>query len=156
MNMPGFNLTLPDAERWTTGAACAEDGVGPMFPHPQDAEGIQYAKSICATCPIKATCLETALENNERFGVWGGLTEDERYALRRKRSAQVARAARKTPSVPPRQPNQTHRKDIDGVDTVALDGTDTVALDDAAQKQLGPVRAPVKPRGTVFSRPAIG
>lgn len=139
--------------QWTQDAACAEDGVGPMFPHEADAQGIEYAKSICARCPVVGTCLETALENNERFGVWGGLTEAERYALRRKRAAQTARAARKTPSVPPRQPNQKHRKDIDGADTVQLDAS--------AQKLLGPSqavtsRAPVKPRDSVFSRPAIG
>lgn len=115
--------------QWTQQAACAEDGVGPMFPHEQDADGLAYAKSICARCPVVADCLASAMENNERFGVWGGLSEAERYAMRRKELARNARAARKTPSVPPRQPNQKHRKDIDGP---AVD----VQLDDVASVLL--------------------
>lgn len=122
MNIPGFNFTLADAHRWTGGAACADDnGPAPMFPHPTDEAGIAYAKSLCERCPIMARCLEAALDNHEPAGIWGGLTTDERRALQRKRAAQVARAARKTPSVPPRQPNQKHRKDIDGAVDVQLD-----------------------------------
>lgn len=120
MNLPGFNFTLSDDQRWTTGAACADQGVAPMFPHPTDVKGIEYAKSLCARCPIVATCLEAALDNHEPAGVWGGLTTDERRALQRKRAARKARSMRKTPSVPPRQPHQKHRKDIDGAKDVPL------------------------------------
>lgn len=123
MNILGFSFTLPAPEQWTDGAACAEDlgdgAVAPMFPHPTDVKGIEYAKSICARCPIVGECLENALDNRERFGIWGGLDENERNALLRKRAARKARAARVTPSVPPRQPHQTHRKDIDGPRPVA-------------------------------------
>jgi WhiB family redox-sensing transcriptional regulator len=46
------------------------------------------AKAICARCPVKAECLEYALDTREAFGVWGSLNEDERRAiLRRQRSA---------------------------------------------------------------------
>ena len=122
MNIPGFNLTLGDDQRWTTGAACASpEGPAPMFPHPADADGIAYAKAICARCPIVATCLEEALANHEAAGIWGGLTTDERRAVARKRAARKARAARKTPSIPPRQPHQKHRKDIDGAQDVQVD-----------------------------------
>ncbi|MGW4106500.1 WhiB family transcriptional regulator [Streptomyces sp. NPDC004976] len=41
------------------------------------------AKRICGLCPIRATCLEYALTNDMRFGVWGGLSEKERLELRR-------------------------------------------------------------------------
>ncbi|QBZ73532.1 WhiB family transcription factor [Streptomyces phage Mischief19] len=122
MIMPGFAFTLPDEERWTDGAACAgPDGVAPMFPHPADEAGIEYAKSLCNRCPIRDACLEAALDNREAFGIWGGLTTEERRAVLRKRAARKARSMRKTPSVPPRQPHQHHRKDIDGAVTVELD-----------------------------------
>jgi WhiB family redox-sensing transcriptional regulator len=45
------------------------------------------AKAICARCPVKAECLEYALDARETFGVWGGTTEDERRALLRRRRA---------------------------------------------------------------------
>jgi WhiB family redox-sensing transcriptional regulator len=46
------------------------------------------AKAICDRCPVKAECLEYALDAREAYGVWGGTTEDERRAiLRRQRSA---------------------------------------------------------------------
>jgi WhiB family redox-sensing transcriptional regulator len=41
-------------------------------------------KKICATCPVTEQCLEFAMENDERFGVWGGKTERERRKLRRR------------------------------------------------------------------------
>ncbi len=43
----------------------------------------QEAKRICGMCPIRTACLEYALDNDERFGVWGGLSEKERLEIRR-------------------------------------------------------------------------
>jgi WhiB family redox-sensing transcriptional regulator len=40
------------------------------------------AKSICAVCPVVDECLKTALENDDDFGIWGGLTPNERYAVK--------------------------------------------------------------------------
>ena len=45
------------------------------------------AKAICARCPVRLDCLDYALEHDERFGIWGGLNEDERRALLRQRRA---------------------------------------------------------------------
>ena len=42
---------------------------------------------ICTSCEVKAECLDYALDNDERFGIWGGLSERERRRLRRARSA---------------------------------------------------------------------
>jgi WhiB family redox-sensing transcriptional regulator len=39
------------------------------------------AKAICARCPVISNCLKDALANNEPFGVWGGMSADERYRL---------------------------------------------------------------------------
>ena len=41
------------------------------------------AKKICAGCDVKAQCLEYALANDERFGIWGGLSERERRKLKK-------------------------------------------------------------------------
>ena len=41
------------------------------------------AKDICSMCPVRNECLSWALVHNERYGIWGGRTEDERAALRR-------------------------------------------------------------------------
>jgi WhiB family redox-sensing transcriptional regulator len=87
----------PSGEQaWAQQAACAEDGVGPMFPHEQDQQGIEYAKSICGRCPVRQDCLSEALDRGERFGVWGGLTSDERQTVRRReqRKTQPSRAAK--------------------------------------------------------------
>lgn len=49
---------------------------------------IKVAKDICAQCPVIAECLSYALDTEQEFGVWGGLSEDERrrILLRRKRT----------------------------------------------------------------------
>jgi WhiB family transcriptional regulator, redox-sensing transcriptional regulator len=43
------------------------------------------AKAICARCPVRAECLEFALDTREAYGVWGGTSEDERRAVLRQR-----------------------------------------------------------------------
>ena len=45
------------------------------------------AKAICARCPVRLDCLDYALDIDQTYGVWGGLNEDERRALRRQRRA---------------------------------------------------------------------
>ena len=45
------------------------------------------AKAICAGCPVRDACLAYALDTGEAYGVWGGLSEDERRALLRQRRA---------------------------------------------------------------------
>lgn len=42
------------------------------------------AKAICAGCPVRAPCLQYALDHDERFGIWGGKTERERRRLKRR------------------------------------------------------------------------
>ena len=43
----------------------------------------QRAKAVCAACPVHAQCLEQAIASGERYGVWGGLTFDERVSFLR-------------------------------------------------------------------------
>jgi WhiB family redox-sensing transcriptional regulator len=44
------------------------------------------AKSICKTCPVLEPCLEFAMETNQKYGIWGGLTSKERASLKRRRA----------------------------------------------------------------------
>jgi WhiB family redox-sensing transcriptional regulator len=46
-------------------------------------EQIEAAKAVCEECPVKAPCLQFALETNQDSGIWGGTSEDERRRLRR-------------------------------------------------------------------------
>lgn len=48
---------------------------------------VAKAKAVCAGCPVRAACLAYALDSGQDYGIWGGLTEDERRALRRQRRA---------------------------------------------------------------------
>ncbi len=73
-------LTRPDLD-WQAEALCAQTGADFFFPEP--GSSVREAKRICGLCPIRSACLEYALDNDERFGVWGGLSEKERLALRR-------------------------------------------------------------------------
>jgi WhiB family redox-sensing transcriptional regulator len=55
-------------------------------------EQIDAAKAICGRCPVTEQCLQYALDTNQDSGVWGGLSEDERRALKR-RAARARRAS---------------------------------------------------------------
>ena len=70
---------------WRDRAACAGHPHALFFPTGDDIEDIvERAQAICATCEVSEDCLEFALETNERTGIWGGITEEERKSLRRK------------------------------------------------------------------------
>lgn len=60
-------------------------GTDPDVFFPDRGESLEPAKSICAECIVRDECLEYALENRERFGVWGGTSERERRRIRRAR-----------------------------------------------------------------------
>ena len=45
-----------------------------------------HAKSICQRCPVREPCLEFAMETNQKYGIWGGLTDKERASLKRRRA----------------------------------------------------------------------
>lgn len=70
---------------WVAGALCAQVGGDEWFP--DKGGSTREAKSVCngdenrPACPVKAQCLIYALEHDERFGVWGGLSERERRKL---------------------------------------------------------------------------
>ncbi len=55
-----------------------------MF-YPDDDEGADVAKSVCADCSVQAACLDYALSVREKAGVWGGATERDRRRIIRQR-----------------------------------------------------------------------
>src|SRR5215211_95702 len=65
---------------WRAEALCAQVD-GDLF-FPEKGESSVAAKRVCAECSVQSECLAEALARNERFGVWGGLSERERQAVR--------------------------------------------------------------------------
>lgn len=61
------------------------NGTDPDMFFPNRGESLEPAKSVCAKCVVREECLEYALANGERYGVWGGTSERERRRLRRAR-----------------------------------------------------------------------
>jgi WhiB family redox-sensing transcriptional regulator len=71
-------LDQPD---WQERALCAQTDPEAFFP--EKGGSTREAKRICAGCEVRAECLEYALAFDERFGIWGGLSERERRRLKR-------------------------------------------------------------------------
>jgi WhiB family redox-sensing transcriptional regulator len=59
---------------------------------PSDGVGVDRARKICATCPVKDPCLTYALENRIDHGVWGGTSERERRRILKRRRLAVTAA----------------------------------------------------------------
>lgn len=79
---------------WRHHAACRGKDPEVFFPIGTSGPALQQiedAKAVCARCPVIDTCLEWALEHGMDSGVWGGLSEEDRRALRR-RNARARRA----------------------------------------------------------------
>ena len=66
---------------WPEQALCAQSDPEAWFP--EAGGSATLAKAICARCPVQAPCLAYALGHPELRGVWGGLSERERRAVRR-------------------------------------------------------------------------
>lgn len=84
---PGPDETLlvglsgePDEPEWQERALCAQTDPEAFFP--EKGGSTREAKRICLGCEVRAECLEYALAHDERFGIWGGLSERERRKLK--------------------------------------------------------------------------
>jgi len=64
---------------WTRDALCAQ--IDPEMFFPEKGGSSRQARQVCGSCPVRTDCLDAALANNERFGIWGGLTERNRRHL---------------------------------------------------------------------------
>jgi WhiB family transcriptional regulator, redox-sensing transcriptional regulator len=82
----------PEKLDWQEQAACRSyDNV--LFFGPDQGESEREkqarearAKAVCQRCPVADPCLEFAMETNQKYGIWGGLTDKERASLKRRRA----------------------------------------------------------------------
>jgi len=76
----------PRVVTWRDLASCAEADPDAFFP--EKGGSTRKARQVCAACPVAAQCLDYALEREEPFGIWGGMTASQRrQLLRRGRAA---------------------------------------------------------------------
>ncbi len=73
---------------WRYRGACR--GLDPDIFYPASDEEAGPAKAVCGSCAVRQQCLEFALANREREGVWGGATEKERRRILRQRRKTAA------------------------------------------------------------------
>ncbi|MGK2853767.1 MAG: WhiB family transcriptional regulator [Microbacteriaceae bacterium] len=85
------NLGVPGVRRgiveenplaWQSDSLCSQTDPEAFFP--EKGGSTRDAKKICASCEVRSQCLDYALQNDERFGIWGGLSERERRKLRKR------------------------------------------------------------------------
>ena len=67
-------------DAWQSRALCAQTDPEEFFP--EKGMSPRGAKQVCAACPVRKECLTYALENDERFGIWGGMSARERASIR--------------------------------------------------------------------------
>lgn len=97
MSILASSLALATADdTWRDHALCRDTDPDLFFPVGTTGHAlvaIDHAKRVCQQCTVTQECLDFALETNQDSGIWGGLSEEERRAIRRRRAAE-ARAAR--------------------------------------------------------------
>jgi len=79
------SLPMPDNSielSWQERALCAQTDPEAFFP--EKGGSTREAKRVCLSCDVRSECLEYALAHDERFGIWGGLSERERRRLKRR------------------------------------------------------------------------
>lgn len=123
-------LLVEDADEelgWQERALCAQTDPESFFP--EKGGSTREAKKVCLACEVRSECLEYALANDERFGIWGGLSEREQPAAEESRdligrsrltrrpirrpvrrpTRRQARLFRRTPGISLRPPGRTNR-----------------------------------------------
>lgn len=123
---PGLCGLIHDEDedlRWQDQALCAQTDPEAFFP--DKGGSTREAKQICGSCEVRAECLGYALEHNEMFGIWGGLSERERRQMKRTAGnpppapagpggavtaapAKAKRALQLVPAEAPRSPQPEH------------------------------------------------
>jgi WhiB family redox-sensing transcriptional regulator len=90
MSILASSLALGAADyAWRDRALCRDTDPELFFPVGTTGSAlvqIDRARQVCGECQVRAECLEFALETNQDSGVWGGLSEEERRAIRRQRA----------------------------------------------------------------------
>src|SRR6476646_4963009 len=91
-----YEGTGPEDRGWQDYANCL--GVDPDLFFPERGASTREAKEVCRGCVVREDCLEYALANGEKFGIWGGMSERERRRIRRQRAIARRAAAAATAS----------------------------------------------------------
>ena len=81
---------------WRHRALCRDEDPELFFPIGTTGPAvvqIEQAKAVCQRCPVVSSCLDWALRSGQDSGVWGGLSEDERRALKRRQARTRVRTA---------------------------------------------------------------
>lgn len=81
---------------WRHRAACRDEEPELFFPIGNTGPAlmqIEEAKKVCQACDVLEVCLNWAIESGQDAGVWGGMSEDERRSLKRRRARERARMA---------------------------------------------------------------
>lgn len=98
-----FNEDQPEKQAKCVAFPATED-YDPWYVETE--EESEDAKAICngtydgRPCPLLSSCLEFAMTNNERYGIWGGMTPEERASLRKERRAWQRTSAQVGESLP--------------------------------------------------------
>jgi WhiB family redox-sensing transcriptional regulator len=86
-------IAKPDLDtKWKDASNCL--GVDPDLFFPERGASTREAKEVCRGCEVREDCLEYALQNGEKFGIWGGMSERERRRIRRQRALERQTAIR--------------------------------------------------------------
>ena len=81
MTLEALAVPILSERPWSAFAACQDAKDVSFFPQNKAEE--KAAATVCAICPVREDCLSHALATNERFGMWGGVSERRRRALAR-------------------------------------------------------------------------
>ncbi|MEU5598505.1 WhiB family transcriptional regulator [Streptomyces sp. NPDC020298] len=77
-------------DNWRDHAACRHEDPDLFFPVGTTGPAVwqeRQAKAVCERCPVRDQCLDWAMDTGQTLGIWGGTTESERRALRRRASS---------------------------------------------------------------------
>lgn len=88
---------------WQELALCAQTDPEAFFP--EKGGSTREAKRVCEGCEVRVECLDYALKNDERFGIWGGYSERERRRMKPRRDPRSLKA-KQTTYKPPKPPTQ--------------------------------------------------
>lgn len=90
--LPCDDRNMREVRDWRDEAACLKEEPELFFPKGNTGPAkwqIEEAKRVCGGCAVRLTCLDWALEKRMEHGIWGGLSEDERRALKRRKNRSV-------------------------------------------------------------------
>ena len=82
---------LPAELAWQEQALCAQTDPEAFFP--EKGGSTREAKRVCLACEVRTQCLDYALANDERFGIWGGLSERERRRVKKRATSDLTQKA---------------------------------------------------------------